>query len=265
MSLSASTPFRILGTGFDYTFVGSLVGAARVLGIDSSTTLVLNKNPELGTGAAVDVTFRLPNYQMTRTVTTPSGSTKVLTVTPAYPSAPILQSTWVLSDTSLTENDWQILGIAKNDDGNFDMTAVLYDRTKYDRIDSLGRNSGIDRIKQDNPGLPKLDSCVLYTVGTNSFVMAWKPVMVETSTGSGIFRADPNISSYLPQYRLLGENWVSLPETSALTIDLNLPNGAYEGRCAARDYLGRIGPFVSSTASASNALDDMFNLIPVIL
>jgi predicted phage tail protein len=265
LSLSAAAPFLITGTGFDYTFVGSLVGAARVLGIESSTTLIVNKSPELGIGLAVDVTFRLPNYQMTRTVTTPSGTVKTLTVTPAYPSAPILQSTWVLSDTSIPENDWQILGIAKNDDGNFDMTAVLYDRSKYDRIDSLGRNSGLDRIKQNYPGLPKIDSCVLYTIGTNSFVMAWKPIMVETTVGSGIYRADPNIASYLPQYRVQGGNWVSLPETAALTVDLSLPDGAYEGRVAARDYVGRIGPFVSSTAMASNAIDEMFSLVPVIL
>jgi predicted phage tail protein len=265
LSLSAAAPFLIQGTGFDYTFVGSLVGAARVLGIESSTTLIVNKDPELGTSPAIDVTFRLPNYQMTRTVTTPSGSTKVLTVTPSYPSAPILQSTWVLSDTSLPEDDWQILGIAKNDEGNFAMTAVLYDRAKYDRIDALGRNSGIDRIKQSYPGLPKIDSCVLYAVGTNSFVIAWQPIMVETTAGSGIYRADPNISSYLPQYRVVGENWVSLPETAALTVDLNLPDGAYEGRVAARDYLGRIGPFTDTSATASNALDDMFSLVPVIL
>lgn len=265
LSQSAAAPFLIQGTGFDYTFVGSLVGAARVLGIESTTTLIVNKDPGLGTGSAVDVTFRLPNYQMTRTVTTPSGTVRTLTVTPAYPSAPILQSTWVLSDTSIPEYDWQILGIAKNDDGNFDMTAVLYDRSKYERIDSLGRNSGIDRIKQNYPGLPKVDSCVLYAVGTGSFVIAWKPMMVETTPGSGIFRADPNISSYLPQYRVVGENWVSLPETAALTVDLNLPDGAYEGRVAARDYLGRIGPFTATSAMASNALDDMFSLIPVIL
>jgi hypothetical protein len=145
------------------------------------------------------------------------------------------------------------------------MTAVLYDRTKYDRIDALGRNNSDSKIRQIYPGLPKIDSCVLYTIGTDSFVMAWKPTMVETTEGSGIFRSDPNIASYLPQYRRLGENWVSLPETTALTVDLNLPDGAYEGRVAARDYLGRIGPFSSSTDLASNALDDMFSLIPVIL
>jgi predicted phage tail protein len=265
LSLSAAAPFLIQGTGFDYTFVGALVGAARVLGIESSTTLIVSKDPGLGVGTAIATTFRLPNYQMTRTVTTPSGSTKVLTVTPAYPSAPVPQSTWVLSDTSIPEYDWQVLGIAKNDDGNFDMTAVLYDRSKYDRIDALGRNSGTDKIKQVYPGLPRVAECVLYTIGTNSFVIAYKPTMVETSVGSGIYRADPNISSYLPQYRAQGGNWVSLPETSALTVDLNLPDGAYEGRVAARDYLGRIGPFVSSAAMASNAIDEMFSLVPVIL
>jgi predicted phage tail protein len=263
LSSSTSAPFLIRGTGFDHTFVGSLVGNARVLGIESTTTLVVNQDPGLGSGLATDTTFRLPNYQMTRTVTTPSGSTKVLTVTPSYPSAPIPQSTWILADTSIPENDWQILGVAQTDEGNYQMTAVEYDRTKYDRIDSLGRNSGTDRIKQQYPGLPKIQSCVLYTIGTGSFIMSWKPVMVETTTGSGIYRADPNIASYLPQYREVGGNWVSLPETSALTIDLNLPNAAYDGRVAARDYLGRVGPFVNTTDTVSNSSDEMFSLIPV--
>jgi len=240
------------------------VGEARVLGIESSTTLVVNKDPGLGAGTAVNVRFRLPNYQMTRTVTTPSGSTKILTVTPPYPSAPIPQSTWVLADTSIPENDWQILGVGQTDEGNYQMNAIAYDRTKYARIDALGRNNGTDKIKQAYPGLPKIQSCVLYTVGANSFIMSWKPAMVETSPGSGIFRADPNIAGYLPQYRASDGNWVTLTETASLTIDLNLPDGAYEARVAARDYIGRTGPFVSTLAVTSNDEDPMFDLIPII-
>lgn len=134
--------------GFDHVFVrpGDIVAIADPdyasveiggrLKIPGDTQALLDRPVTLTVGTAYTLSMVLPDGSIVdRVVATPAGITETVTWDEALPDIPLVGSLWVLTSTSLTTRKFRVLAVRENEQHQSEITALLHDPTKYDRVE----------------------------------------------------------------------------------------------------------------------------------
>lgn len=224
----------VSGSGFDLSLIGAAVGNETVTQVINSHTLTLSGNPGLGTGSSVLVTFSLPNYQMTRVVTTASGTTDTLQLASALPTTPPINSTWVLSDNVQPLNQWRCLSVTPNG-SNWDILGVAYSAQKFQDLET---QPIVQKAKnQDIPVPPEVDKLKVVNED-GKLTIAWTVKRIERD---GRMVRNPNVASFIVEYRRNDDSPIRVGniKVPSLTV-LNVPEGKYSARVGITDVFGYV-------------------------
>jgi hypothetical protein len=178
----------------------------------------------------VDDAAALPASGGTLSVVLPTGVVEaraiasrvgnVVTVSPAFSSAPIANSVWLVETTTLQPSLWRVLAVGEENGVNYKVTALEYDPSKYDAIE-LGTQLVPRDITDLNitPAAPNNLAAqeVLYDAGGRAeakLLISWQPV-------SGV-------QQYRIRWRQRNGNWtVETVERQDYEIQ-RVPPGVYE-------------------------------------
>lgn len=115
----------------DVRFGGRLLGS-------TSTSVTLDAAITLESGQSYEIDIAMPDGTLaTRAVTNAAGVHSVLNFTTALPATPVAYAMWAVTATNLAPRQFRILGLKEsdNDPTKFDITGLLYDSTKFARVE----------------------------------------------------------------------------------------------------------------------------------
>jgi hypothetical protein len=145
----------------------------------------------------------------------------VITVSPAFSSAPNTNSIWVYETTDLQTSTWRVLGVTEQDDGvSYGTTMVSYDPSKYSYIEN-----GTPLQPRDITNLNELPAAptnlafaeALYTYQAQvraKVIASWKPVL--------------GVSLYEVRWRKDQGNWTTTQQPSVDFEILDITPGLFE-------------------------------------
>ena len=145
----------------------------------------------------------------------------VITVSPAFGSAPNPNSIWVFESTDLQASTWRVLGVTEQDDGcSYGTTMVSYDASKYSYIEN-----GTPLQPRDITNLNELPAAptnlafaeALYTYQAQvraKVIASWKPVL--------------GVSLYEVRWRKDQGNWTTTQQPSVDFEILDITPGLFE-------------------------------------
>ncbi|HLP30619.1 MAG TPA: phage tail protein, partial [Geothrix sp.] len=103
----------------------------------TTTTVTLDNPVTLQAGQTYTLWAQLQDGSVVaRTVTTSAGTTRILTISGSFPTAPQAQAVWMLSSTSLPASRWSVLSVKENAEGTYDIVALANYQPKYASADS---------------------------------------------------------------------------------------------------------------------------------
>jgi len=103
----------------------------------TTTVLTVDRSITLTAGETYTVSVVLPDGSVeSQVLTNAPGSYTALTLTAALTTSPSKEAMWVLSATNVVTTKWRIVANSEGEDGLRQITAVLYDASKYARIES---------------------------------------------------------------------------------------------------------------------------------
>lgn len=188
-------------------------------------------------GHTYTLSLVMPDGTMvTRVLTNTPGSVTVATWALALGTLPQVHSVWVLEADNLVPELWRVVGLTEETDGIITVSALAHNPGKFleaetgVRLQALPTSvisliqGPVDSVTITEAMYLKADSII------NRMTIAWPKV-------SGAAR-------YRPEYRKANGNWVTLPDTSAALVDLDVDPGIYYARVYALNAVGS-----SSTAT----------------
>ena len=213
---------------------GRIVSAtASSVTLDSSITIV--------GGQTYTLQVVLPDGTLdTKTVTNTAGAYTVLTLSTAYAMLPVTPAVWLLTSSALSPRLYRVLSITEVERQTYEITGLAHNPLKFDAVE-LG-------LQLTTPSYSTLTTV---PAQPQNFVLEESLAIIQGIVKVVVtFRWDavPTATRYVVQYRRDSGNYVTLPETSAHTVDLvdALP-GFYEARVVAWNILSAVSP----TATAS--------------
>jgi predicted phage tail protein len=163
--------------------------ATDIAGITSGTLNVVMPDGTLEKPAVTDITGN------------------VITVSPAFSTAPNVNSVWVLGTSDIAASTWRVIGIKEEEGLSYTVTALSHNASKYDYVES-----GDPLVQRDITNLNVLPATptslnkreVLYEVNGNARVKAlitWTPVV--------------GVRQYRISWREADGNWITSTQESA--------------------------------------------------
>lgn len=112
-------------------FGGRLAGVSEDL-----STLTLDAPVTLGEGETYSVTVVMADGSLVdRDVTNPAGETSTLSLAEALPAAPIAGALWLMTGSDVAPRPFRVLAVTEAEKHQFDISALVYDETKYPRVE----------------------------------------------------------------------------------------------------------------------------------
>ena len=97
--------------------------------------IVIDRSVTLLAGRTYTLTCVLPDMSVEeRIVTAPAGATNILTVSPNFTAAPLVNGQWILTHDQLAAQYFRVVGNKEESPGIFAVHAIQHDPSKYDRI-----------------------------------------------------------------------------------------------------------------------------------
>ena len=163
--------------------------ATDIAGITSGTLNVVMPDGTLEKPAVTDITGN------------------VITVSPAFSTAPNVNSVWVLGTSDIAASTWRVIGIKEEEGLSYTVTALAHNASKYDYVES-----GDPLVQRDITNLNVLPATptnlkkteVLYEVNGNARVKAlitWTPVV--------------GVRQYRISWREADGNWITSTQERA--------------------------------------------------
>lgn len=182
-------------------------------------------------GKAYTLWVTLPDGSVqSRAVSTGSGATSTLEVTPGFAAAPQAMAVWVLAAADLVPESWRVVSVTESDGTQADITALAYRADKYaaierDLILEPLPTSSLDTAQVAPTDLTITESLYLIT-----------PVVV----GARITVSWAGSAAYYElQYRRQGSNWQTL-SSSTPSVDIQpVEAGHYDFNLVAVNAIGR--------------------------
>lgn len=170
----------------------------------SATTTVITVDNADGITATSTPTLSaiLSNTSTVETRTVVSVVGNVITVTPAYSSAPNPNSTWVFQNTTVQTTTWRVLSVQEQDQTQYKITALSYNESKYAYIErgtplEERDTSTLNDIPDAPTNLSLVEALYRYRDQISSkIIISWKNV--------------PGVSQYLVKYRKDSANWTTI-------------------------------------------------------
>ena len=192
---------------------GGAIAAATTTAItlDDATDLTTANSPTLSV-ILTDGTVE------TRAVALIAGN--VITVSPAYSSAPQASSIWVYETSNIQTSTWRVLAVEERDEVGCAITALAYNASKYNYVEqgwALTKRdiTDLDIIPDAPQNLTGVE--VLYEAGSRALAklqLSWSLV--------------PGVSSYRVSYRRGNDNWQQQTVSGPSMEILDTQEGRYE-------------------------------------
>lgn len=179
----------------------------------STDAVTLDHAITLEAGQTYTVKVTMPDGSLAeRTVTSGTGSTTALTVTPDFTTVPVAQAVWVVTSSSLSPRLYRAITITEIDPHRYEVTGLITNPSKYDYIDrdqplSVFDYSLVSTIPPMPTDVDVSESLVMRGgVAITVLTVSWVRV-------AGAIR-------YRVSYRRDEGNYVDLPETTGQTAEL---------------------------------------------
>lgn len=135
----------------------------------------------------------------TRDVLSRSGS--VVTVTPAFTSAPNSNSVWIYETSNIQASTWRVISVSEQDQAQYQITSLAYNASKYDYIERgqplLQRDiTDLNEIPEAPTNLSAVEA--LYESNgrvLSKLIVTWQPVA--------------GVNQYRYRWRIQNGNWSS--------------------------------------------------------
>ena len=196
----------------------------------TTTQITLDAPATIEAGAAYELWCVLPDgAPQTRAVTNSAGTSAVITVSPAYDSAPQDLSVYILSQSDLVYESWQVIGISEIDGTQAEITALTYNPDKFDAVEN---NLILER--RQTSSLTASQPTISDVNVSESLYLITKSVVGTRMTISWLSDA----SRFEVSYRKPGDNWTTLSLTNQSLDVQPVSDGVYEIRIVAINGLG---------------------------
>lgn len=146
-------------------------------------------------------------------------------------------ATWVVDNSGLKNQLFQVLGVAYNDDGTYSISTVKYNASKQNAIDTGARLDQLP-VTEIPPGWMGIPANVAITAV--DFVVQGQ----RTQTMRVQWNAVTGAERYAIQWRKDSGDWINAGETSTLGVDVvGIYSGTYTARVRAINAFGVSSPW----------------------
>lgn len=205
----------------------------------TTTSATIDAAATLESGIVYTITVVLPDGTLaSRSLTNAPGAATVLTWTTALSSAPLAMSVWLVAADNLVPETWRIVGLTEIENLQIAVTALQYDENKFYnaehniKLEPLPTSSiSLTQVPVDSVSISES----LYIKGdsiTSRMTISWPP-----ATGA---------RWYLVEYKRNDDNWVQLPNQSALLVDVDIDPGILYARVTAFNVVGAPSSIVTT-------------------
>lgn len=195
-------------------FTGRLVSA-------TPTVVTLDRETEAKAGDVLYVMLRSGN-SVGRTISSVTG--QIITLNSAYPEIPMIDAVWYLEASDLKSQLFKVTKITQPSEGVFELTAVEYNESKFNAVDT-GARLEPRPISKVPPSF--IDPPNPITVTASTFIEQTMSV----TTLLAVWNSVPNAVLYEGQFRIGQGDWIPLGTTGANEFDVK---GIYTGNYVVR-------------------------------
>ena len=180
-----------------------------------------------------------------RGVTNAAGTHSVLTLDNSLPSAPAANAVWMLASAEVAPRQFRVVAVAEVEPNIYEVTALLHDPTKYDRIEQ-GIGAAQPNFTTIPSGAPQPPSNPTVT----EYIYFSGGAAVSAVTFSWALSPDPRVQAYQVEYMLSGDAaWQPAGTTPTTSIDIfDTRPGEAMFRVRAQDALGRYSAWLNTTS-----------------
>jgi predicted phage tail protein len=213
----------------------------RLKAVTSGSKVTLDSVPTVAVGDTL--TLVMPNgVASSSTVSAVSGA--LITVSPAFSTAPQAGSVWMLESATLKSQLFRVASVAEKDGISFEVTATQHEPGKYAAIDSgaaidVRPITGNTLTVQSAPASVTVTQYVVVDQGIakTNMTIAWA--------------AAPNAVSYTVQWRKDNGDWITAGTTGGLALDITgIYSGSYTARVKATNGLDISSVYTYSSLTA---------------
>ena len=211
------------------------VSAATALQITVDSTTELSVN----TGNSPTISVVLPTGLVeTRDISSISGT--AVNVTTAFSEAPAINAPWLIQTTDIQSQQFRVVSVAEGEDGAFSVTALKYNESIYDAIET---DSKLE--PRDITNISATPEAVTNIVTTEFLYQDG----VGVRTGVDVTWKSPikNVQDFIIKYRLNNGNFVQIITQTQSIQAKGLKAGSFELQVTARSFIGKTGPTTSQT------------------
>jgi len=212
-------------------FGGRLAGVSEDL-----RTLTLDAPVTLGEGESYSVTVVMPDGSLAdRDVTNMAGETLTLSLASALPAAPIAGALWLMTGSDVAPRPFRVLSVTEAEKHQFDISALVYDETKYARVER-----GLVLEKPSFSAYPKGPLAAPTNISVREYLyLAGGTTVRGAATIGWTPPADARTERFEVQIKAPDLEWAPAGSTSSASIDvLDLLPGLYRFRVQSVASLG---------------------------
>jgi predicted phage tail protein len=213
----------------------------RIKAVTSGSKVTLDSVPTVAVGDTL--TLVMPNgVASSSTVSAVSGA--LITVSPAFSTAPQAGSVWMLESATLKSQLFRVASVAEKDGISFEVTATQHEPGKYAAIDNgaaidVRPITGNTLTVQSAPASVTVSQYVVVDQGTakTNMTISWS--------------AAPNAVKYTVQWRKDNGDWITAGVTGGLSMDITgIYSGSYTARVKATNGLDISSVYTYSSLTA---------------
>ncbi|TNB46799.1 host specificity protein J [Martelella lutilitoris] len=212
----------------DPSYAGVRYGGRVKATSDDLASVKLDAPVTLTDGDAYTLTVVMPDGTLAdRAVTSGAGEVETLALSSALPDRPVAGAMWILTGSDAAPRPFRVLSITENDKHQFDVSALIYDATKWDRVEKgLELEPPSFSTYPTGPLLAPSDVTVAEYLYLAGGVSARGAVTIGWSAPN-----DTRATLYEVQYQGQGGIWLAVGATESVSIDLqDLDPGIYSFR-----------------------------------
>ncbi|WP_319520187.1 phage tail protein [uncultured Martelella sp.] len=195
---------------------------------DDLMTVTVDAPVTLNDGETYTLTAVMPDGSLAdRAVTTGAGEHDVLALAEALPDKPVAGAMWILTGSEAAPRPFRVLSITENDKHQFDVSALIYDETKWDRVEK-----GLQLEPPSFSTYPTGPLLAPSHINVAEYLYLAGGVSVRGAVTIGWSAPDDTRATlYEVEYREQGGIWLPVGSTTSVSIDLqDLDPGNYDFR-----------------------------------
>lgn len=183
----------------------------------------------------------------TRTITNPSSVTDLITFTEALTTEPIYGARWGISSAAVSGKPYRVIGIKRTAPGDYVITALEYDESKYARIDE-GLVLDAKQYSIYNKDKPKAPTALEVSEYLYKYDFTLKSGITVTWTPSEVNKE--LVRGYEVQIQIANGDWRSLGETTGTTLSIkDVDTGEHNVRVRAISFVGIQGDWYTKNVT----------------